>query len=223
MLIRCGYEIALRFAEPTTLITMLSARDDQPELRQLHDVQSQIPAVPVTRFRDPVGNICQRLQAPAGLLMLAGDAVVACSGEADPFTPDAMEVPVADLPANCLVYLLGSRYCETDRLSQFAWDRFGALPPGWGRVQAICDFVQDHVKFDYGQASATRTALETLEVGVGVCRDYAHLAIALCRSLNIPARYVNGRRVTLVAAVNPDSALFSSDFRAPERDRKSVV
>jgi transglutaminase-like putative cysteine protease len=106
--------------------------------------------------------------------------------------PGAREMPVSELPDPCLVYLMGSRYCETDRLSQIAWDTFGALTPGWGRVQAICDFVHNHIHFDYMQARSTRTAFEAFHERVGVCRDFAHLAVTLCRCLNIPARYVNG-------------------------------
>jgi transglutaminase-like putative cysteine protease len=105
---------------------------------------------------------------------------------------DAEEVPVPDLPNECLVFLLGSRYCETDLLSQAAWDRFGLVPPGWSRVQAICDFVNQHITFDYQKARATRTAFQVFEERIGVCRDFAHLAVALCRCMNIPARYVNG-------------------------------
>ena len=101
-------------------------------------------------------------------------------------------MPVADLPDDCLVYLMGSRYCETDKLSQAAWDMFGNIAPGWGRVQAVCDFVNRHIQFDYQQARATRTAFEAFNERVGVCRDFAHLALTFCRCLNIPARYVNG-------------------------------
>ncbi|WP_156254777.1 transglutaminase-like domain-containing protein [Sandarakinorhabdus oryzae] len=192
MLIRCGYQISLVCAEPTPLITMLAVRDDQPDVEILRDHWHSLPAVPVSLYRDLAGNRCQRLVAPAGALLLEGDTIIRCSGLPDQLVPQAVEVPVSDLPAACLLYLLGSRYCETDRLSQFAWDQFGAVPPGWGRVQAICDFVHGHVRFAYDQASATRTAHDTLDQGVGVCRDFAHLAIALCRCLNIPARYVNG-------------------------------
>ena len=110
----------------------------------------------------------------------------------DPVIPEARESSVPDLPSDCLAYLMGSRYCETDKLSQVAWDLFGTLPPGWRRVQAICDFVHDHIHFDYMQARATRSAFEVFHERVGVCRDFAHLAVAFCRCLNIPARYVNG-------------------------------
>jgi transglutaminase-like putative cysteine protease len=128
----------------------------------------------------------------AGDLTLWGDATIEDSGKPEAAVPDAREVPAADLPDECLVYLMGSRYCETDRLSQVAWDMFGTVVPGWGRVQAVCDFVHQHIKFDYLQARSTRTAFEVFNERIGVCRDFAHLALTLCRCLNIPARYVNG-------------------------------
>ena len=151
-----------------------------------------IPSVPVTAYRDLFGNWCSRLVAPAGRFVLSTDALVNDSGEADVVAPWAMQTPVAMLPDATLLYLLGSRYCETDRLSEIAWQRFGAGPTGWARVQAICDFVHRHIEFGYPHARATRTALEAYNERRGVCRDYAHLAIALCRCMNIPARYCTG-------------------------------
>ncbi|WP_164155777.1 transglutaminase-like domain-containing protein [Sandarakinorhabdus rubra] len=192
MLIRCGYRIKMTFAEPTALVTMLAVRAGQANARLHEERHRSSLGDGNNEYIDLYGNRCQRLVAPAGAITLVGGSTVECDDAPDRVFPDAGEVAVAELPSSCLLFLLGSRYCETDRLSQFAWDRFGAVPPGWGRVQAICDFVHAHVHFDYGQASATRTALDTLEQQVGVCRDYTHLAIALCRCLNIPARYVNG-------------------------------
>ena len=137
------------------------------------------------------------------------------------------EVPVADLPDDCLLFLMGSRYCETDKLSQTAWDLFGAIPPGWGRVQAVCDFVHQHIKFDYQQARSTRSAFDAYEERIGVCRDFAHLAVAFCRCLNIPARYINGHLGDIgVPVVDPMD--FSAwievyldrlvvDFRSPQQ------
>jgi transglutaminase-like putative cysteine protease len=151
-----------------------------------------IPSVPVTAYRDLFGNWCSRLVAPAGRFVLSTDALVNDSGEADVVAPWAMQTPVELLPTSTLLYLLGSRYCETDRLSEIAWQRFGAGPTGWARVQAICDFVHRHIEFGYPHARATRTALEAYNERRGVCRDYAHLAIALCRCMNIPARYCTG-------------------------------
>jgi transglutaminase-like putative cysteine protease len=151
-----------------------------------------IPSVPVTSYRDLFGNWCSRLVAPAGRFVLSTDALVNDSGAADVAAPWATQTPVEMLPDSTLLYLLGSRYCETDRLSEIAWQRFGAGPTGWARVQAICDFVHRHIEFGYPHARATRTALEAYNERRGVCRDYAHLAIALCRCMNIPARYCTG-------------------------------
>ncbi len=148
--------------------------------------------MPSSTYLDLFGNRCRRIVAPAGDFRIWGDATIEDDGAPDQVIPDAREIPVPDLPDDCLVYLLGSRYCETDRLSQIAWDVFGATPPGWGRVQAICDFVHNHIRFDYMAARATRSAYEAFHERVGVCRDFAHLALTFCRCLNIPARYVNG-------------------------------
>ena len=150
------------------------------------------PSVPVTAYRDLFGNWCSRLVSPAGRFVLSTDALVNDSGAADVVAPWAMQTPVEMLPDSTLLYLLGSRYCETDRLSEIAWQRFGGAPTGWARVQAICDFVHRHIEFGYAHACATRTALEAYNERRGVCRDYAHLAIALCRCMNIPARYCTG-------------------------------
>jgi transglutaminase-like putative cysteine protease len=130
--------------------------------------------------------------APAGDLAIWADGTIEDDGALDPIHRDAAEIPVAALPDACLVYLMGSRYCETDKLSQIAWDLFGHISPGWNRVQTICDFVNRQIQFGYENARSTRTAFETFQERIGVCRDYAHLAIALCRCLNIPARYING-------------------------------
>lgn len=150
------------------------------------------PEVAITTYRDLYGNLCRRLVAPAGDFSLSEDGTIEDCGEPDPVDWDAAEIPVADLPDDCLVYLMGSRYCETDLLSQIAWDMFEPVSPGWGRVQTICDFVNQRISFDYMKARATRTAFEAYQERIGVCRDYAHLAVALCRCMNIPARYVNG-------------------------------
>ena len=146
----------------------------------------------ITPYRDLFGNWCSRMVAPAGRMRLAADGVVRDSGLPDPVFASAVQHAVEDLPADTLVYLLGSRYCETDRLSEIAWQLFANTAPGWARVQAICDFVHRHIAFGYEHARATRTAWEAYEEGKGVCRDYAHLAVAFCRCMNIPARYCTG-------------------------------
>ena len=150
------------------------------------------PAVPLIAYRDLFGNWCSRIVAPKGRFLLSCDSLVNDSGIADPVVPDATQTAVEYLPEPSLVFLLGSRYCETELLSEFAWQQFFSVPPGWARVQAVCDFVHNHIKFGYEHARRSRTAWETYCEGVGVCRDYAHLAITLCRCLNIPARYCTG-------------------------------
>lgn len=192
MLIRYGYEITITCEQPTALVCLLSVHEDRAADIRAPETTFTSPHVETTTYRDVFGNRCRRLVAPKGDLMIWGDATIEDHGELDPLLPNAREIPVPELPDECLTYLMGSRYCETDRLSQVAWDMFGQIPPGWGRVQAICDFVHGHIHFDYMQARATRTALEAYNERIGVCRDFAHLAVALCRCMNIPARYVNG-------------------------------
>jgi transglutaminase-like putative cysteine protease len=150
------------------------------------------PAVPVSAYRDGFGNWCSRIVAPRGRIIITSSAVVRDSGLEEAVTPQAGQHAVQDLPDDVLVFLLGSRYCETDRLSDVAWQLFGNAPTGWGRVQAICDFVHNHIVFNYMDARSTRTAWEAFQEKRGVCRDYAHLAVTLCRCMNIPARYCTG-------------------------------
>ncbi len=192
MQIRVGFEMAFQCLQPTPMLLALSIHYSRASDLVRPDHLVTIPSVPVTAYRDLFGNWCSRLVAPAGRFVLSTDALVNDSGEADVVAPWATQTPVAMLPDATLLYLLGSRYCETDRLSEIAWQRFGAGPTGWARVQAICDFVHRHIEFGYPHARATRTALEAYNERRGVCRDYAHLAIALCRCMNIPARYCTG-------------------------------
>jgi transglutaminase-like putative cysteine protease len=192
MLIRYGYEITLACQQSTALVCLLSVHQDRAADIRAPETVFTTPAVPTSTYRDLFGNQCRRLVAPPGDLTIWGDATIEDDGVPEKAIPDAREISVPDLPDDCLVYLMGSRYCETDRLSQAAWDMFGSVPPGWGRVQAICDFVHNHISFDYMQARSTRTAFEAFHERVGVCRDFAHLALTLCRCLNIPACYVNG-------------------------------
>lgn len=192
MLIRFGYDIVVSCPQDTPMITMMAVRSERIEdIRSQSGFQSS-PAVESSVYVDLFGNTCRRFVAPAGIFSFTSDATIHSLDTLDPVEANLGETPVARLPDATLLYLLGSRYCETDRLSQLAWDMFGTLPPGWARVQAICDLVHNHIRFDYKQARATRTAFEAWEEGVGVCRDFAHLAIAFCRCMNIPARYVNG-------------------------------
>ncbi|MDZ4356847.1 MAG: transglutaminase family protein, partial [Variovorax sp.] len=192
MNIHLGFEIAYQFPRPTPMILTLSIHYSRASDLVRPDHLLTNPAVPTSAYRDLFGNWCTRLVAPAGRFVLSTDTVVRDSGAPDIVAPSAQQVPVEYLPESTLVYLLGSRYCETDLLSDFAWQRFGNGPTGWGRVQAVCDFVHHHIEFGYQHARRTRSAFEAFNEGQGVCRDYAHLALTLCRCLNIPARYCTG-------------------------------
>lgn len=192
MHIRYGYRITIESDGPLPLVTQMTARPERRmDLRQAETVVSD-PPVPMAGYTDGFGNICSRMISPGGVFTLTSDAIIADSGEPDPTFPDAVEDPVALLPDDVLVYLMPSRFCESELLGQFAWQNFGHLKPGWSRVQAVVDYVHDHITFNYQDADATRTAYGAWQQQKGVCRDFAHLAIALCRSLNIPARYING-------------------------------
>lgn len=192
MLITYGFDIAITVPQATPLITLLDIRPERMSQVQSEGPFTTTPNVPVSLYHDQFGNRCRRLIAPPGQFRMTLTGTIADSGLPDPVDPAQPEIPVAELPDSVLVYLLGSRYCETDQLSTMAWREFGGLQPGWTRVQAIVDFVHDRIKFGYPFARSTRTAAEAYEERIGVCRDFAHLTIALCRCLNIPARYVNG-------------------------------
>jgi len=187
-----GCEMTYELPQPTPMIAMLNVHASRFADLERPDYLITTPSVPIEGYRDSFGNWCNRFVAPAGTITLKTDTVVRDSGSPDGQGGNAPEVPVALLPTDTLLFLLGSRYVETDRLGDIAWQKFGHLPPGWSRVQAICDFVHGHIKFGYHTSRPTRTALEAYDEKIGVCRDYAHLALALIRSLNIPARYCTG-------------------------------
>ncbi|HXO71052.1 MAG TPA: transglutaminase family protein, partial [Bradyrhizobium sp.] len=184
MKIRVGYEMIYDFPQPTPMIMVLGMHFTRASDVIVPDYLTTSPSVPITPYRDGFGNWCSRIVAPAGRMCLKADGMVRDSGLPDVIVPSAIQHAVEDLPADTLVYLLGSRYCETDRLSDDAWKLFEHTTPGWPRVQAICDFVHNHIKFGYEHARATMTAWEVFNEGKGVCRDYAHLAIAFCRCMN---------------------------------------
>ena len=192
MRIRVGYELLYDCPQPTPMILMLNVHHSRAGDLLSPDRMMTEPAVPVSGYHDGFGNWCSRIVAPAGRIRITSDALINDTGAHDPVVPAAHQHPVEDLPADTLVFLMGSRYCETDRLTDIAWNLFGQSPPGWARVQAICDFVHAHLSFDYATARPTRTAWEGFHEKTGVCRDFAHLAVALCRCMNIPARYCTG-------------------------------
>ena len=192
MQIRVGFEMTYDCPQPTPMIFNLNVH-----FTRVGDLVGRgalliTPPVPISGYRDSYGNWCTRIVAQAGRTRVAADALVNDTGRPDIVVPDARQVPVEDLPEEALLFLLGSRYCETDRLSETAWNLFGQTPAGWGRVQAICDYVHRHITFGYEHARMARTALEAFHDRTGVCRDYTHLAVAFCRCMNIPARYCTG-------------------------------
>ncbi len=192
MRIRTGFEIVYDCPEPVPMLLTLSVHPTRRDDLETPDWLRTEPMVDVQQYIDGFGNICSRVLAPAGRMTLSADFIIRDTGEPDAYVPEAQQHAVADLPQEALVFLLGSRYCETDRLTNIAWSLFGHTAPGWTRVQAIVDWVHSHLTFGYEHARATKSAYEAYEEGVGVCRDYAHLAVALCRCMNIPARYCTG-------------------------------
>jgi transglutaminase-like putative cysteine protease len=214
MLIRLGYEIAIDCPQPTPLVSLLEIHEDrQRDIKRQTRVMTS-PSVPSQTYRDLYGNVCRRFLAPEGGFRILYDAVVEDSGLPDEVNMMAREMPVEKLPGDVLGFLLGSRYCETDHLSDLAWRLFGHLPAGYARVQAITDYVHNHLSFGYGYARQTRTAAQAHDERVGVCRDFAHLAIAFCRCMNIPARYVNGYLGDIGVPADPAPMDFSAWFEA---------
>jgi transglutaminase-like putative cysteine protease len=214
MRIRTGYEIAYDCPQPTPMVLMLSVHPSR--LADLVTPQTVTfePAVKAREYRDLYGNVCTRILAPQGRITVRSAFLIDDTGLPDIVEPEAQQLPVADLPDDVLIYLLGSRYCDTDHLSNTAWSLFGAGPGGWARVQAICDYVNERLSFNYQHASATRTAFDGFREQRGVCRDFAHLAITLCRCMNIPARYCTGYLGDIGVPALPDPMDFSAWFEA---------
>src|SRR5450631_2566744 len=193
----------------TLMLSIDPARDG--DLLSEHSIQFS-PNIPSRDYFDMFGNTCTRIVAPAGLIEMRNDFLIADSGLADDVAPNAQQLEVGELPDDVLVYLLGSRYCDTQKLSKLAWSLFGAVPPGWHRVQAICDYSHERLSFGYRHARGDRTASEGHQERVGVCRDFAHLAITLCRCMNIPARYCTGYLGDIGVPVDPAPMDFSAWF-----------
>jgi len=191
-LIRLGYDIQFQIPATVAIVALLNVHPSRAgDLLEPDELKTE-PNLKVTHYIDSFGNRCARFVAPPGLLRLTNSTLIRTSDEPDEVNWSARESAVGDLPDQVLTYLLNSRYCEVDRLSNIALDLFGDLAPGWGRVQAICNWVHNKVSFNYQHARPTKTALDVYTERVGVCRDYQHLAITFCRALNIPARYATG-------------------------------
>ncbi len=192
MLIRAGYELSFDCQQPTPMLLMVSIHPSRAADLVTPGTITFNPVTQASSYQDRFDNLCSRILAPGGRVTISTEFVVRDSGLPDEVAPGAVQHPVEQLPDDVLIFLLGSRYCETDRLAETAWSLFGHTQPGWSRVQAICDFVHNHITFGYEYARATRTAWEAYQERVGVCRDFAHLAVTLCRCMNIPARYCTG-------------------------------
>ena len=192
MRIRVGYDFIYSFPQPTPIILTVSIHYSRASDIIVPDHLTTDPLVPVSTFRDGFGNLCSRIVAPAGHIRIKSTGLVRDTGLLDVVVPYAQQLAIKDLPEETLVFLLGSRYCETDLLSPVAWQLFGQSQRGWPLVQSICDYVHNRITFDYQNARSTRTAWEAYNERSGVCRDFAHLAIAFCRCMNIPARYCTG-------------------------------
>ena len=214
MKIRCGYELIYDCPAPVAMLLMVSVHSSrQADLLTPGEIAFTGGAMPRT-YQDGFGNLCTRILAPAGRTVISADFVMNDPGVPDAVDRSAVQHEVADLPDDVLVFLLGSRYCETDRLSDTAWSLFGHTKLGWPRVQAILDFVYNHIRFDYQRARSTRTAWEAYQEGEGVCRDFAHLALTFCRCMNIPARYCTGYLGDIGVPLSPDPMDFSGWFEA---------
>jgi len=192
MEIKVGFEISYEAAQPTPMVIMLSIHPSRRKDILGSEVIWARPDVRIGYYYDSFGNICGRLVAPAGGITLRGSALVRDSGEPDVVNPAAEQLPIEKLPDELLLYLMPSRYCETDKLTDIAWSLFGSVNGGWDRVAAITEFVHQRITFGYEHAHAMKSAFDVYEQKSGVCRDFAHLALTLCRCMGIPARYCTG-------------------------------
>ncbi|KAB1074068.1 transglutaminase-like domain-containing protein [Methylobacterium planeticum] len=212
MRIRTGYTIAFDTFGPTPMLLLLNVRPERQADLVTPERISFDPPVEASQHRDEFGNLRTRIVAPGGRIAMSADFVIEDSGAPDAVEQGARQIPVQDLPDAVLQFLLGSRYCDTDKLSATAWSLFGGTPEGWARVQAIVDYAHGRLRFDYLQADETRSAADGHAQQVGVCRDFAHLAITLCRCMNIPARYATGYLGDIGIPPVPDPMDFSAWF-----------
>jgi transglutaminase-like putative cysteine protease len=219
MILRLGYDIQFDIPSPVAMVALLNVHPSRVADLRAPDEISLEPASQVESYVDSFGNRCTRFVAQAGVLRLSNSTLVYDSGMADLVCSDARELPVQELPHDALRYLYNSRYCEVDRFSTIALELFGAVPRGWSRVQAVCDWVHTKVTFGYPYARPTKTALDVFTERFGVCRDFQHLAVTLCRALNIPARYATGYLGDIGVPATPSPMDFSAWFEAYLEDR----
>ena len=214
MKIRAGYEISYDCPQPTPMIVSLSVYPERVPDLITADLMMIEPFVLANTYHDIYGNFCHVIRAPAGRMTLSTNFLIHDDGVPDIVAPEAEAHALGDLPVDVLLYLLPSRYCESDRLMEIAWKLFASVPKGWPLVQAICDFVHDRLEFGYAYASPAKTAYDAYVERRGVCRDFAHLAIALCRCMNIPARYCTGYLGDIGVPPDPAPMDFSGWFEA---------
>ena len=222
MLIRIGFDIELSLATPMALIYLLHVHPSRRDDLVAPENVSISGGLQAEEYLDSFGNHCGRVNVPAGLptVRLSSDTLIRDSGELDEVNVEARQHDPTELPFSTLQFLLPSRYCEVDsELLAFAWNRFGNVAPGWARVEAICAFVHGHLRFDYKTARPTRTALDGYREREGVCRDFTHLAVTLCRCMNIPARYCTGYLGDIGVPPVPGPMDFSAWFEVFLGDR----
>lgn len=213
MRIRIGYDIDIDFAQPTAVVFMLNVHSSRINDLEAPDTMRFTPGVATHFYHDLFGNPCVRVVAPAGRLNVRADTVIRDSGEPEPWPVGVAGVQPGELPDDVLPFLLPSRYCEVEMLSDFAWNTFGHLPPGWPQVEAILTWCKTHVTFGYPHARPTKTAVDVFYERKGVCRDFMHLAITLCRAMNVPARYATGYLGDIGVIVPPSPMDFSAFFQ----------
>ena len=214
MQIKLGYEMVFECPQPTPMILIVNVHYSRASDLLVPDHLITDPSVPVHGYRDSFGNWCTRIVAPAGRISISSNAVIKDSGKFEVAALKAAQHPIEELPEEALTFLLASRYCDLEKLNPIAWNLFANTPPGGERVQAICDYVHDHISFGYQHASSTRTAWEAFSERRGVCRDFAHLAITFCRCMNIPARYCTGYLGDIGIPPVPEPMDFAAWFEA---------
>ena len=219
MILKLGYDIVFELPAPVAIVALLNVHPSRFNDLRAPDVVRTEPVVNVDSYLDSYGNRCTRFVAPKGLIRLSGATEINDSGLPDPVNWSAREIPVQELPSEMLRYLLNSRYCEVDRFSAIALELFGGVTPGWSRVQAVCDWVHSKVTFGYQYARPTKSALDVYTERFGVCRDFQHLAVTMCRALNIPARYATGYLGDIGVVVAPSPMDFSAWFEVYLEDR----
>ncbi len=212
MQVRAGYSLTFECPQPTPMLLALNIRPERRADLITPQTITYAPSIPAWDYTDAFGNTCTRITAPAGTLTIATEFLIHASEVPEIVPWDAQQHDIRDLPDDVVMFLLGSRYCDTDRLMNIAWQLFGHLPKGWPLVQGILDFVHNHIKFDYMAADATRSAFDGYNQQTGVCRDFAHLAVAFCRCMNIPARYCTGYLGDIRIPIVPGPMDFSAWF-----------